>query len=1237
MRFLLSNPERAVNEKAKDRSNSPTSEKSFVSIALLLQCLGAGAALAAGTARPLMAVIFGGLVNVYNDKGDKTALKHTIDRQVLLLVVIFLAQWLVTCAYAIFFSISAMRRSMAIRSAYLKALVSQDIDSVSESRTATDLSTNISVIEDALSEKLGTVLQALSTVLTSLIIAFTRSWQLTLCMLFMVLFLIGSNFGTAAIDAKMEQVIHSIEMQASTLAEECLSGIRTITAYLATDEMGDRYATILEKSKAKGIRKSPVRAAQYSISYFVVLNVYALGFWYGTRLFLQGKISSGGSVVIIILCINQATNALRLLLPVYSVMAKAKAAYASLSSVIEMKPRIDPFSRQGDMLDTLHPQIRFQDVHFAYPSRPTVKVLDGLNVTFQANTTTAVVGPSGCGKSTLVALLERWHDAPDGGIKIDDKPVQALNITSLRSKIRLVQQNASLFNDTIYNNVAHGLIATPLGGIPESQKRRLVTIACKDVHAHEFIERLPKGYDTVVGNRGSLLSGGQIQRIVIARAVISDPLILIFDEATSALDAESELLVQSAINRAAKGRTTIVIAHKLATVKDADCIVMLKDGKVTDEGTHDSLLQTCHAYQDIWKAQSLASDDPWTETETKSTIHDQIDSEKAVDEGSLQDDVRDEETIVNEPPNTTMTFYRTTHSLFTSSPTLRTILLASLTASLLAGAIYPLQALIFAKDVSSYQHYGRALTASINFWSLMFFVIALASLLSFSATGTLSSVGGTITARVYREAYFRALLGQPIPYFDDTRQTPGFLTAGLASYPAHLEGFVVVLSTLFITVVNLSSVIMLGLAVSWRFALVAIFGALPVIVLGGYLRVRIATTRNANLTGPLMESAQYAAEVVGNLRTVSAFAMEREVCKGMGGRMEGAWRGFYRATVVEMPLFAFSHTANLLGTALSFWYSGHLLVDGKITAVQLWIVFLGIVSGSEAAGEFFASASSIVHARSSCSTITRAIASSQDRTSSGDQVNEKPTSSSITFDNVSFRYSEDVTESVLRDLSFHVPQGGSLAIVGRSGSGKSTIVSLLKRFYDVTSGEIRLGSTNVNAIDASSYCAKVSLVSQDTQLFEGTVRENILLGVQKAWIAEETLYNAARDASIHDFILSLPEGYNTPCGRKGRDFSGGQRQRIAIARALVRDPSILLLDEATSALDSVSEMEVRKALQNASTGRTTVAIAHRLSTIQHYDRILVLEKGSIVEQGSHAQLKALRGVYWKMCQMQDLD
>jgi ATP-binding cassette subfamily B (MDR/TAP) protein 1 len=342
-------------------------------------------------------------------------------------------------------------------------------------------------------------------------------------------------------------------------------------------------------------------------------------------------------------------------------------------------------------------------------------------------------------------------------------------------------------------------------------------------------------------------------------------------------------------------------------------MVMLKDGRVTDEASHDSLLQTCDAYKDIWKAQNLTSDEQWKEKDPEHPIHDNIDSEKAAKEASLQNHTLNDEPAINAKSSKPMTFRQTTLSISRSSPSVRYILLFSLAACFLAGAVYPLQAIIFAKSVSAYQQHGHALTSTINFWSLMFFVIALASLLSFFVTGTLSSVGGTITARVYREKYFRALLKQPAHFFDDTKQTPGFLTAGLSSYPGHMESFVVVLSTLAITIVNLGSVIILGLIVSWRFSLVAIFGALPVIILGGYLRVRIATTRNKNLTGPLMQSAQYAAEVVGNLRTVSAFAMEREVCDVMRRKMEGAWKGFYKATLVEMPLFAFSHTANLLG------------------------------------------------------------------------------------------------------------------------------------------------------------------------------------------------------------------------------------------------------------------------------------------------------------------------------------
>ncbi len=253
---------------------------------------------------------------------------------------------------------------------------------------------------------------------------------------------------------------------------------------------------------------------------------------------------------------------------------------------------------------------------------------------------------------------------------------------------------------------------------------------------------------------------------------------------------------------------------------------------------------------------------------------------------------------------------------------------------------------------------------------------------------------------------------------------------------------------------------------------------------------------------------------------------------------------------------------------------------------------------------------------------------------------EKPFSTSITFSDVSFAYHSSPYHNVLQDLSFHIAAGSTIAIVGPSGSGKSTIISLLERFYSPTEGSIEIGGRTLSEIDVESYRNHVSLVSQDTQLFDGTVRDNILFGIESGG-SEQALIEAARDANIHDFIQSLPNGYNTACGKKGMAFSGGQRQRLAIARALVRNPSILLLDEATSALDSENEIEIKKAMRKVTTGRaaegrTTVVVTHRLSTVQDADCIFVLVKGSMVEKGTHVELIERKGVYWSMCEKQDL-
>jgi len=221
-------------------------------------------------------------------------------------------------------------------------------------------------------------------------------------------------------------------------------------------------------------------------------------------------------------------------------------------------------------------------------------------------------------------------------------------------------------------------------------------------------------------------------------------------------------------------------------------------------------------------------------------------------------------------------------------------------------------------------------------------------------------------------------------------------------------------------------------------------------------------------------------------------------------------------------------------------------------------------------------------------------------------------------------------------LSLKIRRGQSVGIVGASGCGKTTIISLLERFYDIDSGALLIYGDSLRSLDVHAYRSTIGLVSQDTTLYQGSIRENVLLGTSED-VSEARLIQACKDANIHDFIISLPEGYDTDAGSRGLALSGGQRQRIAIARALIRDPEILLFDEATSALDTQSEAVVQKALETAARGRTTVAVAHRLSTIRDCDLIFVLGKGRVAEQGTHETLVARKGRYWGMVLAQSLD
>ena len=286
-------------------------------------------------------------------------------------------------------------------------------------------------------------------------------------------------------------------------------------------------------------------------------------------------------------------------------VTNGRGAAAKVYETIGRVPDIDSADPKGKKLDDVKGEITLEGVKFSYPARPTIQVVKGVNLTFVAGKTAALVGASGSGKSTIISLVERFYDPTDGAVKLDGHNMKDLNLKWLRNQIGLVSQEPILFATTIRNNVAHGLIGTPYENASEEEKDALIKEACLKANADGFVSKLPEGYNTLVGERGFLLSGGQKQRVAIARAIVSDPRILLLDEATSALDTQSEGVVQDALDKAAAGRTTITIAHRLSTIKDADIIHVMGDGLVLESGNHQELLAMNGAYNRLVQAQRL--------------------------------------------------------------------------------------------------------------------------------------------------------------------------------------------------------------------------------------------------------------------------------------------------------------------------------------------------------------------------------------------------------------------------------------------------------------------------------------------------------------------------------------------------------------------------------------------------------------------------------------------------------